>query len=87
MIKKDSEEEILVADAELTSAYKVVRHYQSFNSLDCTTKLNALVYANSKNATKQTTARTKATAIVKNILAPHCVQLCVKDLNNTSFLD
>lgn len=85
MIQKDSKEEILIAAAELTMAYKVVRHHQSFNSLDCTTKLNALMYADSKVATKQTTARTKATAIVKNILAPYSVQQCVKDLNEASF--
>ncbi|GLV33368.1 hypothetical protein CBL_20114 [Carabus blaptoides fortunei] len=48
MIRKDTNEEILIAAAELTTAYKVVRHHKSFNSLDCTTKLNALIFP--KNA-------------------------------------
>lgn len=36
--------------------------------------LNALMYADSKVTAKQTTVRTKGTAIMKNILAPYSVQ-------------
>lgn len=34
MIKENTPEDILVCAAELKTAYKVVNHHQSFNSLD-----------------------------------------------------
>jgi hypothetical protein len=71
--KQDTQEELLITAAELTIAYKVVKHHQSFSSLDCIVKLNATMYPGSKMAEKQSTARTKVTAIVKNILATHSV--------------
>lgn len=46
-----------------------LHHYQSFNLLDCTTKLGA--YADSQ------VART----IAKNILVHNDMQQCIKDLN------
>jgi len=73
MIKQDTQEELLITAAKLTTAYKVVQHHQYFSSLDCIVKLNATMYPDSNIAAKQSTARTKATAIVKNILAPHSV--------------
>lgn len=85
MIKEDTQEELLIAAAELTTAYKVVKHHQSFNSLDCNVKLNAIMYPDSKIAAKQSTARTKATAIVKNILAPHSVSETKKALQDVSY--
>ncbi|KAL4121705.1 hypothetical protein QTP88_014166 [Uroleucon formosanum] len=73
MIKQDTQEALLITAAELTTAYIVVKHHQSFSSLDCIVKLNAMMYSDSKIAAKQSTARTKATAIVNNILTPHSV--------------
>jgi len=40
MVKENTPKDILVCAAELTTAYKVVNHHQSFNSLDCNAKLN-----------------------------------------------
>lgn len=74
MIKQDTPEDILKRSAELTTAYRVVKHHESFNSLDCTTKLNSVMYPDSHIASKQSTARTKATAIIKNVLAPHPIE-------------
>lgn len=85
MIKQDTQEELLITAAELTTAYKVVKHHQSFSSLDCIVKLNAMMYSDSKIAAKQSTARTKATAIVKNILAPHSVSEIKKKLQEVSY--
>lgn len=85
MIKPDTPEDELVCAAELTTAFKVVNHHQSFSSLDCTTKLSALMYPDSKIAAKQSTARTKATAIIKNILAPHTLYQCKAELESTPF--
>lgn len=69
-VKKDTKEETLVAAAELTTAYSAVKHHQSFKSLDCSNKLIPLMYPDSKVAAKQSSARTKSTAIVNNILSP-----------------
>lgn len=85
MVKENTQEDILVCAAELTTAYKVVNHHQSFNSLDCNTKLNATLYPDSKIASKQSTARTKATAIINNILAPHSVQKAKEEMENVPF--
>ena len=85
MIKEDTKEDLLISAAELTTAYKVVKHHQSFSSLDCIVKLNATMYPDSKIAAKQSTARTNATAIVKNILAPHFVTETVKKLQEVPF--
>lgn len=43
------------------------------------------MYPDSKIAAKQSTARTKATAIVKNILAPHSDTETVKKLQEVPF--
>lgn len=85
MIKQDTQEALLITAAELTTAYKVVKHHQSFSSLDCIVKLNAMMYSDSKIAAKQSTARTKATAIVNNILAPHSVSEIKKKLQGVSY--
>jgi len=85
MIKQDTQEELLITAAELTTAYKVVKHHQSFSSLDCIVKLNAMMYSDSKIAAKQSTARTKATAIIKNILAPNSVSEIKKKLQEVSY--
>lgn len=50
----------LISAAELTTAFKIINHPQSFSSVDCTTKLNALMYPDSEIAAKQSNARTKA---------------------------
>jgi hypothetical protein len=83
--KKDTKEEILVAAAKLATAYKVIKHHQSFSSLDCSNKLHPLMYCDSKIAVKESIARTKATVITKNILAPHTILSCVADLQKTPF--
>ncbi|KAF0685300.1 protein FAM200B-like, partial [Aphis craccivora] len=85
MVKENTPEDILVCAAELTTAYKVVNHHQSFNSLDCNTKLNSKLYPDSKIAAKQSTARTKATAIIKNILAPHSLQTIKEEIEQVPF--
>lgn len=85
LVKKDTNEEILVAAAELTTAYSSVKHHQSFKSLDCSNKLNPLMYSDSKIAVKQSTARTKATALINNVLSPHSVRICVSELENIPY--
>jgi len=85
MVKQNTPEDVLVCAAELTTVYKIINHHQSFNSLDCGTKLNGILYPDSKIALKQSTARTKATSILKNILAPHTVAQIKEELKNIPF--
>ncbi|KAL4084648.1 hypothetical protein QTP88_027575 [Uroleucon formosanum] len=84
-VTPDTKEEKLVAAAELVNVYKVIFHHSSFNSLDCTTPLYSKLFPDSKIACKMSTARTKGTAIVKHILAPHTVDIFKSDLENTIF--
>lgn len=84
-VTSDTKEEKLVAAAELVIVYKVIFHHHSFNSLDCTTPLYSKLFPDSKIACKMSTARTKGTAIVKYILAPHTVVIFKSDLENTMF--
>lgn len=84
-VKKDSKEDVMVAAAELATAYHVVKHHHSFNSVDCSNKLHPTMYSDSKVATKQSTARTKATALINNVLSPHSVSTCVSELENIPF--
>lgn len=84
-VTPDTKEEKLVAAAELVNVYKVIFHHNSFNSLDCTTPLYSKLFPDSKIACKMSTARTKGTAIVKYILAPHTVDIFKSDLENTIF--
>lgn len=84
-VKKNSKEDVLVAAAELTTAYHIVKHHHSFKSVDCSNKLNPTMYSDSKIAAKQSTARTKATALINNVLAPHSVSTCVSELEQIPF--
>lgn len=72
-VKPNTAKRQLISAAELTNAFKIINHHQSFSSIDCTTKLNALMYPDSEIAAKQSVCRTKATALIKNVLAPHSV--------------
>lgn len=63
MINENNQEELFIAAAELTTVYKVVKHHQAFNSLDCIVKLNV---SKPKIAAKWIT--------VKNVLAPYFVR-------------
>jgi hypothetical protein len=83
--KQDIKWETLVAAAELATAYKVIKHHQSFSSLDCRNKRHPLIYCDSKITAKQSIGHSKATIITKNILAPYTILSCVADLQKTPF--
>uniref|UniRef100_A0A096MHK4 HAT C-terminal dimerisation domain-containing protein n=1 Tax=Poecilia formosa TaxID=48698 RepID=A0A096MHK4_POEFO len=61
-----------VTAAELTQVYHIARHNLSYNSADCSHKLNQKCLADSKTK-KITFERTKAQAIVKDVLAQKAV--------------
>lgn len=85
MIKKNTKLERLIHVAELTSAFRIINHHQSFNCMDCSTKLDSLLYPDSEIASKQSNARTKATALVRNVLAPHSVAEFISVLRYVPF--
>lgn len=59
-----------IAAAELTSVFHCVTHQQSYRSLDCTMKLTPKLYSDSATAKLVSCGRTKAEALVTNVLAP-----------------
>lgn len=74
--KKSSSDDKKVAATEITFVYHTVVHNHSYNSLDCTMKLNATCFADSKISKMLHCGRTKAASITKNVLLPDCVNLC-----------
>ena len=42
MVKKNTKIFHLIQVAEITTAYRIISHHQSFSSLDCTTKLDSV---------------------------------------------
>ena len=85
LIKKNTDEETKIIAAEVAMAFHTVCHHQSFSSNDCTNVLLPTVFPDSKIASKFSSARTKCSAIIKNVLAPHIIAEVVKDINNSSF--
>ncbi|CAH0698534.1 unnamed protein product [Spodoptera exigua] len=63
-----------VTAAELALTYHTVKHNLSYNSMDCTVKLNKIIYVNSSTATSIRLARTKMEAIVTEVLGPYALQ-------------
>jgi hypothetical protein len=61
-----------------------VKHQISYNAADCEAKLNRLLYADSSVAKKTSCGRTKAEAIVTEVLGPKSVQQIVVDLTDSN---
>ncbi|RVE42963.1 hypothetical protein evm_012392 [Chilo suppressalis] len=59
-----------VVASELALTYHTVKHNLSYNSMDCTIKLNKIIYCNSATATAIHLARTKMEALVTEVLGP-----------------
>lgn len=70
-----------VMAAEMSMVYHSVNHSHSYRSLDCTLKLLPVVFNDSNKASKISCGRTKAEAIVANVLAPYSQELIVNDLS------
>jgi hypothetical protein len=49
--------------------------------MECTCKLNQVIYSDSKIARKVSCARTEIQVIENNIFAPHSVAMEIQDLN------
>jgi hypothetical protein len=60
-------------------------HHHSYVSQDCGMKLNSKLYTDSKLAEKMRCGRTKATAIVQNVLSPSSIEMVLNDLHDCPF--
>lgn len=68
--------------AELAKVYHTVKHHHSYNSSDCGSKLDPVIYPDSAIAKKLACGRTKSEAIVTNVLAPKSVETIMNGLSN-----
>ncbi len=69
-----------VTAAEVTIVYHTVQHATSYRAGDCGTKLAPTIYPDSDIAKRMACGRTKAEAIVTDVLAPASVEDCLKVL-------
>lgn len=83
---RSSSEENLIRAAEGAMAYHTVNHHMSFNSLDCSNSLNQVMFPESNTAKNMTCNRTKATAIVNNVLSPFSIAELKNDLKDVLFI-
>ena len=82
-IKANSKKENIIVASEIAQIYHAVRHNHSYNSLDCSLKLNSKFYQDSKVAAKTSfCGRTKSEAIVPNVLGKKALEVFLNDLNH-----
>lgn len=81
-LKRHSDEDDKVTAAEMTMAYHTIKHHQSFSSSDCNNKLFSTIFPDSKIAEKCSSARTKCTALIKNVIAPQSVKHVITVVKN-----
>ena len=81
-VKKDSSESVKVTVAELTHVYHGVKHHLSFLSQECAANVMKAVFDDSEILKKFTCGRTKASAIVNNVLYPFSVEVIMNDLKS-----
>ncbi|CAH0551282.1 unnamed protein product [Brassicogethes aeneus] len=84
-IQRHTDEELLVSATELTQVYHGVVHHFSYLAQDCTSKLNIVLYSDSKIAAKVRCGRTKATSIAENVLAPKSQEMLLSDLRESKY--
>ncbi|XP_006131601.1 uncharacterized protein LOC102463496 [Pelodiscus sinensis] len=79
---QDSAQSEQVTVAELTHIYHGVKHHISFLAQDCSVKVMKQVLQDSEIVKKMTAGRTKASAVVNNVLYPFSIELLLNDLKN-----
>ena len=73
------------AAAEGMWAYHTVKHYQLFNSNDCTSPLFKAIFPDVEVATKFASAKTKITSIITGVLSPYAQTKMLSDLGTQPF--
>lgn len=66
--------------AEATMAFHTVVQHQSFNSVDCTSKLTKTIFSDSEISKQIKCGHTNIQAIINNVLAPYALQCLIKTL-------
>lgn len=69
--------------AELILTYHGIRHNHSYSSQDCGNKIVKTVFSDSKVALKMHCGRTKAEALVENVLAPYSIETMLKKIGKS----
>lgn len=82
--KNNTVESNCVTRVELAETFHCVKHSQSYNSLDCGLKLLQKAIKDSEIVKKISCGRTKAEAIVQNVLSQKSVEDILKTLQPTS---
>lgn len=78
--KKSSPEAINTTIAELALVYHNVEHQLSYQSFDCGTKLACSVFQSAPVAKLIKCGRTKASALVENVLGPRALEMVIEEL-------
>lgn len=81
-VKKHAKEKDLVTAIEIAHIYHSSKYHHSYNSLDCSMKLNSELYDDSKIAPKISCKRNKFTAIVCNVLSKEALRIVLDDLKH-----
>lgn len=69
--------------AEIAKVYHTVKHHLSYNASDCGAKLDSTLFPDSAIVKKMACGRTKAEAIVTNVIAPKSLELIASDLTSS----
>ncbi|KAL3976494.1 toll-like receptor 1 [Sarotherodon galilaeus] len=72
----------MVTAAEVTHIYHTVKHGLSYNSADCALKLTVRTLNDSSIAKKMSCGRTKAEAVVTDLLSPKAIEEVIKKLKS-----
>lgn len=83
-VSKQSKDKNSAVDATL--AFHVVKHHQSYKSMDCTSPLLKKLFSDSELARNLACARTKSEAIITNVIAPYSVETLLLKLQDIIFL-
>ena len=69
-----------ITAAELAMTFHGVQHHHSYSSQACGNKLACEIFSDSKFSKKISCGKTKAEALTENILAPHSIELALREL-------
>ena len=83
--RKNTPDEDRTTASEVAFAFHSVIHHHSYVSNECSLKLGAKVFSDSKISAKIHCGRTKCESIVENVLAPYAKQVVLDDLKDKSF--
>lgn len=75
---------ILAAEGAL--AFHIVKHHNSYKSMDCTSSLLKTVFDDSECAKKISCKRTKTESIINGVISPYSLAIILKNLENVPFL-